>query len=224
MQTPRAALLLLPGLLAALALPAVAGEGDRKGPPKEGKAAPSGDESAKGGEGYGGEDRVVLAMRKVLGEGLTLDTDKDGRLSAKELPEAEACLALFDADQDGFVTKEEIKKFASEVGTKGEVPAPKKDEPRRKGPVRKAPVEPAGPHMPDEPFADWAKRVVASDPRFQAEPRAQQILESFDQNPKDGKVLRAEGATSLERNPECAEVVVGHRRVERHRHCIRRRR
>jgi Ca2+-binding EF-hand superfamily protein len=45
-----------------------------------------------------------------------------------------------------------------------------------------------------ETFAAWARRKVASDPRFNAEARRTQFLANFDSNPKDGRVQRKEYA------------------------------
>lgn len=113
---------------------------------------------------------IAAGLRMILEAFPTLDADGDGRVSDAELPAKEVFTAL-DADRDGFLTKEEIGR-----GLK-----------LAEGMPGKKPVE-------SEAFAAWAKKRVASDPRFNAEARRTQFLANFDQEPKDGKIQRKEYA------------------------------
>jgi len=122
-------------------------------------------------EEEGDEEDGLAALGKSFAD---LDEDKDGRLSPEELPVQEM-FGFLDADKDGFVTKKEIEEARAALG-KG--PARKKDGGKARG--------------ADETFQDWAKRRVASDPRFNPEVRARQAMFMFDRDPKDGKVERKE--------------------------------
>jgi Ca2+-binding EF-hand superfamily protein len=107
-----------------------------------------------------------------------LDKDGDGRLAAPEVS-AEVVAAL-DGDGDGAVSKEE---FLAKVG-QGD---PKAGKPR--DPPKDAPAD-------GEAFAEWAKRKVATDPRFDADARRSQFLRNFDRDPKDGLIQKKEYAAA----------------------------
>lgn len=132
--------------------------------------APAKDEAGKK-EGKKQPGDVAEGLKMLLDAFPVLDADGDGRLSDTELTSREVVAAL-DADRDGFVTRQEIERAfkAAEAGGAGKKP------------------------MGDEPFAEWAKRRVATDPRFNAEARRTQFLANFDQEPKDGKVAKKEYA------------------------------
>jgi Ca2+-binding EF-hand superfamily protein len=125
------------------------------------------------------EEDGLAALAKSFDD---LDADKDARLSPEELPAPEM-FGFLDADKDGFVTKKEIEEAGAALGKR---PAP------RKGGGKKGPGDGGRARGPDETFQDWAKRRVASDPRFNPEVRARQALFMFDRDPKDGKVERKE--------------------------------
>jgi len=138
-------------------------------------AAPAKDEAGKDGKvpAAGKKDPGDLAagLKMILEAFPVLDADGDGKLSEAEFPAREA-LAALDADRDGFVTREEVERLlkALEAMNAGKKPAE------------------------NEPFADWAKKRVGTDPRFNAEARRTQFVTNFDQDPKDGKVQKKEYA------------------------------
>lgn len=137
-------------------------------------SAPGKDEAGKDGakkEGKKDPAEVAAGLKMLLEAFAVVDADGDGKLSDAEFPAKEVFAAL-DADRDGFLSKEEIQRAlkTAESGGTGKRPAD------------------------GEPFAEWAKRRVAMDPRFNAEARRTQFLANFDTDPKDGKVQRKEYA------------------------------
>jgi Ca2+-binding EF-hand superfamily protein len=172
----------LPALLAAAALaalpclPVLAGDGD-KAPAKAGKGA-----DGKGDKGAKGQDKDAALeaaenLKTILDGFATLDADADGKLSKAELGESELIEGL-DGDGDGALSREEVGR-----GLKLMIAAAGVKPPMKGGPAE------------GEKFSDWAKRRVATDPRFNAEARRDQLLSGFDAN-KDGKVQRKEYASA----------------------------
>jgi Ca2+-binding EF-hand superfamily protein len=166
-----------PALLALAALPLLAlpapaggdGEGEKKG----------------GGRGVAKvdpEDPTGVA-RKILDAFDALDTDGDGFLSGPELPSAEAFKAI-DADRDGKISPEELDRVLDAAPDPEEPPRPPKGPPPMPGPG----------DLPGDTFAERAKRILASDPRFHAETRRDGFLAAFDRDPQDGKVEKKEYA------------------------------
>ena len=153
------------------------------------------------------------ALRRIAESFDACDADKDGRVDPKELPLGEF-FAQVDANRDGYLTMDELVE-AAKAADAAEAPPPKKDgggnagggkdgggkdgggkdgKGGRKGPKDRVPGKGGGDmdRGPDETFDDWAKRRIASDPRWNAEVRAQQALRAFDRDPQDGKVARKE--------------------------------
>jgi Ca2+-binding EF-hand superfamily protein len=160
-------LLLLAAAAAALALPA--------------PAAPAGDK-----DGASDPAETAAGLKRILGSFKVLDADGDGKLSEKELPDLELIKAL-DADHDGAVSREEILRALKSLPA----PAPGGEKkPGEPGPGKPGMDKPAD----GETFAAYAKRRLASDPRFNAEARRTQFLANFDNNPKDGRIQRKEYA------------------------------
>ncbi len=135
--------------------------------------APGKDEPAKEGKKDGRKDPqdVVGGLKMILEAFPTLDADGDGKLSEAEFP-SRPVLAAVDADRDGSLSREEIERAlkAIQAGSPGKKP------------------------MEGEPFAEWAKRRLATDPRFNAEARRTEFLTNFDRDPKDGRIQRKEYA------------------------------
>lgn len=104
------------------------------------------------------------------------DSDGDGRISEDELPLGDLFKVL-DADGDGFLLPAELRKFA-EAGDRDPAPG----------------GEGGAPAPEEETFLDRARRIVASDPRFNAVARRAEFLRNFDRDPKDGRIQRAEYA------------------------------
>jgi Ca2+-binding EF-hand superfamily protein len=132
--------------------------------------SPAKDEAGKK-EGKKDPGEMAAGLKMLLDAFPVIDADGDGKLSDAELPAREVIAAL-DADRDGFVTRQEIERAlkAADSGYAGRKPGD------------------------NEPFAEWAKKRVAVDPRFNAEARRTQFLANFDQEPKDGKVAKKEYA------------------------------
>jgi Ca2+-binding EF-hand superfamily protein len=163
----------LPALLTLAALPLLAlpapagGDGAKDAPPR--------------GVGKVGNSGAGDVARKILEAFDVLDADGDGFLSAPELPSAEV-FKLLDADRDGKISPEETLRCVEAA-----------DDEESKRPQDPPPIP--GPGAPaSDTFAERAKRIVATDPRFDAEVRRDQFLQSFDRDPQDGKVEKKEYA------------------------------
>ncbi len=111
-------------------------------------------------------------VKGIAGSFDVFDADADGRIAEEELPLGDLFTAI-DADRDGFLLPAELKAWL--------------DAGEKEGEGGMAP--PA-----EETFLDRARRIVATDPRFNASARRAEFLRNFDRDPKDGRIQRAEHA------------------------------
>ncbi len=135
------------------------------------------------------EDEDLALLLQVKADFATLDTDGDGFLSKEELP-APGIYSLADADGDGKVSAAELATACVTLAREKRGGAPgragKPEKPEKSG-------DPAMGGPPSEGFtAERVKKIIASDPRFDAETRVAAVLAGFDRDPKDGKVQRKE--------------------------------